>query len=73
MLFGLGLYARWQDDATAFRAEYAEMLSSTGMETASQLGARFGIDLADEAFWTASLDVVRGRIDDFCAAVSPPG
>jgi oligoendopeptidase F len=73
LLFGLGLYARWQDDATAFRAEYAEMLSSTGMETASQLGARFGIDLADEAFWTASLDVVRGRIDDFCAAVSPPG
>jgi oligoendopeptidase F len=45
------------------------MLSSTGVETASQLGARFGIDVTDEAFWAASLDVVRGRIDDFCAAV----
>jgi pepF/M3 family oligoendopeptidase len=73
LLFGLGLYARWLDDAAGFRAEYAEMLSSTGMETASQLGARFGIDLADEAFWAASLDVLRARIDDFCAAVSPPG
>ncbi|HKE74180.1 MAG TPA: M3 family oligoendopeptidase [Acidimicrobiales bacterium] len=68
LLFGLGLYARWRDDPPAFRTAYAEMLSSTGVETASQLAARFGIDLAAEAFWTASLDVVRARIDDFCAA-----
>jgi oligoendopeptidase F len=68
LLFGLGLYARWLDDAAGFRASYVDMLSSTGMETASQLAARFGIDVADEAFWTASLDVVRARIDDFCAA-----
>ncbi|HEX6569326.1 MAG TPA: M3 family oligoendopeptidase [Acidimicrobiales bacterium] len=71
LLFGLGLYARWQDDPAGFRAAYTDMLSSTGVETASQLGARFGIDVTDEAFWTASLDVVRGRIDDFCAAVRP--
>jgi oligoendopeptidase F len=68
LLFGLGLYARWRDDPAAFRAAYADMLSSTGVETASQLAARFGIDLATEAFWTASLAVVRARIDDFCAA-----
>ncbi len=69
LLFGLGLYARWRDDAARFRTAYADMLSSTGTETASQLAARFGIDVGDEAFWTASLDVVRRRIDDFCAAV----
>jgi oligoendopeptidase F len=73
LLFGLGLYARWQDDSAGFRAAYADMLSSTGMETASQLGARFGIDVTDEAFWTDSLDVIRGRIDDFCAGISPCG
>jgi pepF/M3 family oligoendopeptidase len=72
LLFGLGLYARWQDDPAGFRAAYADMLSSTGVETASQLGARFGIDVTDEGFWTASLDVVRGRIDDFCAALDRP-
>ena len=70
LLFGLGLYARWLDDAEGFRAAYDDMLSSTGMETASQLAARFGIDVADEAFWTASLDVLRARIDDFCAAAT---
>jgi pepF/M3 family oligoendopeptidase len=72
LLFGLGLYARWLDDAAAFRAAYDDMLASTGMETASQLAARFGIDVADEAFWTASLDVLRSRIDDFCAAAGAP-
>lgn len=70
LLFGLGLYARWLDDADRFRAAYDDMLSSTGMETASQLAARFGIDVADEAFWETSLDVLRRRIDDFCAAAA---
>jgi oligoendopeptidase F len=70
LLFGLGLYARWLDDAAGFREGYVDMLASTGVETASQLAARFGIDVADEAFWTASLDVVRARIDDFCALAS---
>jgi oligoendopeptidase F len=68
LLFGLGLYARWLDDADGFRTSYVDMLSSTGTETASQLAARFGIDVADQAFWTASLDVLRTRIDDFCTA-----
>jgi oligoendopeptidase F len=70
LLFGLGLYARWIDDADRFRYAYDDMLSSTGMETASQLAARFGIDVADEAFWHASLDVLRRRIDDFCTAAA---
>jgi oligoendopeptidase F len=67
LLFGLGLYARWLDDPDGFRSAYTDMLSSTGVETAAQLAGRFGIDVGDQAFWTASLDVVRGRIDDFCA------
>jgi pepF/M3 family oligoendopeptidase len=72
LLFGLGLYARWLDDADGFRSAYTDMLSSTGVETAAQLAGRFGIDVGDQAFWTASLDVIRGRIDDFCAAAGEP-
>jgi oligoendopeptidase F len=70
LLFGLGLYAAWQAEPGDFRASYAAMLSSTGVETAGQLAARFGIDIADQAFWAASLDVLRARIDDFCAAAA---
>jgi pepF/M3 family oligoendopeptidase len=73
LLFGLGLYARWREDPDGFRSAYRDMLSSTGLETASQLAARFGIDVADQTFWTASLDVVRRRIDDFCAAAAEAG
>lgn len=65
LLFGLGLYARYQADPAAFREGYAELLSRAGMDTAEELGQAFGIDVADVAFWTASLDVVRARIDEY--------
>jgi oligoendopeptidase F len=32
------------------------------MNTAEELGAVFGFDVTDGAFWTASLDVIRQRI-----------
>jgi hypothetical protein len=32
------------------------------MNTAEELGAAFGLDVTDEAFWTASLDVIGDRI-----------
>ena len=69
LLFGLGLYARYQEDPDRFRGSYDDLLSSCGLGSARELAGRFGIDVADEGFWTASLDVVRRRIDDFCALV----
>ena len=48
-----------------FRAGYDDLLSRAGMDTAEELGAAFGLDVTDESFWTASLDVVRTRIDDY--------
>jgi len=65
LLFGLGLYARYQDDADAFRANYDDLLSSTGLASAPDLAARFGFDLRDPAFWTASFDVLRADIARF--------
>jgi oligoendopeptidase F len=41
------------------------LLSRAGMETAEELGAAFGLDVTDQAFWTASLDVIRTRIADY--------
>lgn len=62
LLFGLGLFARYRDDPDAFRARYDDVLSRCGMSTAEELAADFGFDVTDESFWTASLDVLRGRI-----------
>ncbi|HEX7167279.1 MAG TPA: M3 family oligoendopeptidase [Acidimicrobiales bacterium] len=65
LLFGLGLYAKYRDDPERFRSSYDDLLSSVGLGAARELAARFGIDVADEAFWTASLDVIRARVDEF--------
>jgi oligoendopeptidase F len=65
LLFGLGLFARFREDPDRFRAGYETLLSRAGMDTAEELGAAFGLDVTDEAFWTASLDVIRDRIADY--------
>ncbi|MEM9034934.1 MAG: M3 family oligoendopeptidase [Actinomycetota bacterium] len=65
LLFGIGLYASYVEDADRFRAAYDDLLSSTGLAPAGDLADRFGIDVRDERFWSAGLDVVRSRIDDF--------
>ena len=71
LLFGLGLYAKYEDDPERFHAGYDTMLSRAGMDTAEELGQAFGFDVSDEAFWTASLDVVRTRIADYDTLAAP--
>lgn len=65
LLFGLGLHAVYQADPERFRSGYDDLLSSVGMDDAASLGRRFDIAVDDEAFWQASLDVVRKRITDY--------
>ncbi|MFA5775413.1 MAG: M3 family oligoendopeptidase [Ilumatobacteraceae bacterium] len=71
LLFGLGLYARYQNDPEQFRVGYDNVLSRAGMDTAEQLGQAFGLDVTDEAFWTASLDVLRARMADYERLAQP--
>jgi oligoendopeptidase F len=68
LLFGLGLYARYEEDADGFRSGYDELLSSTGMADAAPLAARFWIDIRSPEFWRGSMDVIRGEIDRYCAS-----
>lgn len=62
LLFGLGLFARYRADPERFRAGYETLLSRAGMDTAEELGRAFGLDVTTEAFWAASVDVLRDRI-----------
>ena len=72
LLFGLGLYARYQKDPDGFRSSYDELLASTGLADAATLAARFDIDIRMPDFWRASLDIVRADIARFEALVSTP-
>ncbi len=65
LLFGLGLYAIYQQRGRAFVPDYQNLLASTGEGTAAQLAARFGIDLHQNSFWAASLKVIEARIDKY--------
>jgi len=65
LLFGLGLFAQYQQDPERFKAHYDDALSRAGMNSAEELAGVFGFDVTDQAFWTASLDVVRTRIASY--------
>lgn len=65
LLFGLGLYAIYQERGESFLPDYDELLRSTGEGTAAELAARFGIDLRSRDFWEASINVIRKRIARF--------
>ena len=70
LLFGIGLFACYQRDPDAFRSGYDDLLSSTGLASATDLAAGFGIDITSVDFWASSLDVLRGRIDEFVRLAS---
>jgi oligoendopeptidase F len=65
LLFGIGLYARYRQAPVEFRDGYDDLLASTGSGDADMLARRFGIDVRAPQFWSDSLAVLRGRIDDF--------
>jgi oligoendopeptidase F len=65
LLFGLGLYARYQTDPEGFKSGYDDLLSATGLADVATLAKRFGIDVRTPEFWRSSLDVMRQDIDEF--------
>lgn len=70
LLFGLGLFARYQADPNEFKKSYDDLLSSTGMADAATLASKFGIEIRTPEFWRASLDIIRGEIGRFEDAIS---
>ena len=67
LLFGLGLYAIYQERGSEFLEDYDALLRSTGEGMAADLAGRFGIDLKDRAFWEGSMKVIEERIDRYVA------
>jgi pepF/M3 family oligoendopeptidase len=65
LLFGLGLFALYQDSGEAFIPDYEDLLRSTGMGSAAELAARFDIDLRSPTFWQNSIKVIEGRVERY--------
>jgi oligoendopeptidase F len=64
-LFGLGLYAVYQQRGKAFIPQYKALLGSTGLASSADLAARFDIDLRTPEFWESSLKVIEDRIEEY--------
>jgi oligoendopeptidase F len=67
LLFGIGLYAIYQQRGADFVPDYKNLLASTGEASAADLAARFGIDIRSRKFWEDSLNVIAKRIERYCA------
>jgi pepF/M3 family oligoendopeptidase len=63
LLFGLGLYAIYEERGAAFVPEYVSLLARTGENQAADLAAEFGIDIRSELFWESSLAMIAKRIE----------
>ena len=65
-LFGLSVYARRKELGAAFWPKYVEILRDTGRMTAEDLIQKhLGEDIRRPEFWQKSIDVVKGKIEDF--------
>ena len=65
LLFGLGLYAIFQQEGTAFIPKYQKMLASTGEATPAELAKGFGIDIRQQDFWDSSLKVIAAYVQTY--------
>lgn len=65
MLFSLGLLAARDANPEGFIERFDALLADFAVREANDLAAPFGIDLADPAFWRASLDGFRADVDRF--------
>jgi pepF/M3 family oligoendopeptidase len=70
MLFGIGLYAIYQQSGprsgAQFAPDYQRLLASTGEANAADLAARFGIDICQRKFWDQSLAVIARHVERYC-------
>lgn len=65
LLFGLGLYAKYEDDPVGFKQRYDDLLSMTGLADPATLAKSFDLNIREPDFWRTSLDVIEKDIEEF--------
>lgn len=65
LLFGLGVYAIYQEKGEAFVPEYDKLLAATSAGDVRDVAATVGIDVSDVNFWRKSVNVIVERINEY--------
>jgi pepF/M3 family oligoendopeptidase len=72
-LFGLGLYAQYQQQPNSFPERYRALLELTGRAGAEKVTREAGFDIETKDFWKSGLDTIGNRIAEFTDLVSAQG
>lgn len=72
LLFGLGVFAKFQKEGAGFISAYDRLLASCGGDTVARVAASVGIDVNSVDYWRSALDVIRGEIDEFVTLCPKP-
>jgi oligoendopeptidase F len=64
-LFGLGLYARYEQEGAAFRSAYDTVLRLTGRLPAAEVTALAGCSIEDRDFWRQGIAAAARFVDEF--------
>ena len=69
LLFGLGVFAKYQEQGNTFMPRYDALLAACGSGKVADVAASVGIDVRSTDYWRSALSVIRGEIDQFVAMV----
>ena len=65
LLFGLGVFQKYQQEGAAFLPAYDALLARCGSDTVANVAASVGIDVRSADYWRSALGVLRTEIDEF--------
>ena len=65
LLFGLGVFQKYQREGVSFLPKYDALLAGCGSDTVANVAASVGIDVRSVSYWESALAVLRAEIDEF--------
>ncbi len=69
LLFGIGLFAIYQQRGTEFIPQYKALLAGTGMDRAAEIADGFGINIRQPEFWQNSIGIIGQRLEKYIALI----
>ncbi len=73
LLFGLGLFSLYRQQGNSFADTYKAVLGKSGVMSCVDLTRELGFDIEQPAFWEGGINLIRARIDEFCALAKTMG
>ena len=67
-LFGAALYARYEEEGSAFAATYRGILEDTGRASSAEVAAGAGFDIGKPDFWREGLGLFARQVVELEAA-----